>query len=284
MSASGVLSAVCEAGFQGFSCGFGPGRGPHDALDALAAGICEKKVNWVPGAGIRGFFTSLDQGWLERVPRAPDRGQAGPAPGRQVAGRRGHRERDMAKDPAGLAAGAPVSPLLANVCLGYVLDLRAGWHRRRHARGDMIIVRFAGDVIAGSGHLGDARQFLRDLRGRFARFALELHPGRTRLIESGRSAAARPAAPGRREAGDVRCPRLHAHLREDAGGTFPRSGGSLSPSDAGEAESGQRPAQAAPARARPGAEAVAGQRGARPHGLPRGARQHPGRPGLPDTG
>ena len=97
----------------------------------------------------------------------------------------------MVKDPGGLAAGrASVSPLLANVYLHYVLDLWAEWWRRRHARGDMIIVRFADDFIAGFEHLGDARQFLQDLRERFARFALELHPGKTRLIEFGRFAAA----------------------------------------------------------------------------------------------
>jgi retron-type reverse transcriptase len=63
---AGVLNAIYETDFLGISCGFRPGRSPHDALDALAAGICRKKVNWVPGADIRDFFTSLDQGWLER--------------------------------------------------------------------------------------------------------------------------------------------------------------------------------------------------------------------------
>jgi RNA-directed DNA polymerase len=102
---TGVLNAVYETDFLGFSYGFRPGRSPHDALDALAAGIYTKKVNWVLDADIRDFFTSLDQGWPGKVPRAPDRGQAGPAPDRQVAGRRGHRERDMVKDPGGIAAG-----------------------------------------------------------------------------------------------------------------------------------------------------------------------------------
>ena len=192
----GVLNAIYETDFLGFSYGFRPGRSPHDALDALAAGIYTKKVNWVLDADIRDFFTSLDQGWLERFL------------GHRVADRRVLRligkwlgagvieNGTWSKTPEGSPQGASVSPLLANVYLHYVLDLWADWWRRRHARGDMIIVRFADDFIAGFEHLGDARQFLRDLRDRFARFALELHPGKTRLIEFGRFAAARRAARG----------------------------------------------------------------------------------------
>jgi RNA-directed DNA polymerase len=186
----GVLNAIYETDFLGFSYGFRPGRSPHDALDALAAGIYKKKVNWVLDADIRDFFTSLDQGWLERFL------------GHRIADRRVLRligkwlgagvieNGTWSKTPEGSPQGASVSPLLANVYLHYVLDLWAEWWRRRHARGDMIIVRFADDFIAGFEHLGDARQFLRDLRERFARFALELHPGKTRLIEFGRFAAA----------------------------------------------------------------------------------------------
>ena len=193
---TGVLNAVYETDFLGFSYGFRPGRSPHDALDALAAGICKKKVNWVLDADIRDFFTSLDQGWLERFL------------GHRIADKRVLRligkwlgagvieNGTWSKTPEGSPQGASVSPLLANVYLHYVLDLWADWWRRRHARGDMIIVRFADDFIAGFEHLGDARQFLRDLRDRFARFCLELHPGKTRLIEFGRFAAVRRAARG----------------------------------------------------------------------------------------
>jgi RNA-directed DNA polymerase len=193
---TGVLNAVYETDFLGFSYGFRPGRSPHDALDALAAGIYKKKVNWVLDADIRDFFTSLDQGWLERFL------------GHRIADKRVLRligkwlgagvieNGTWSKTPEGSPQGASVSPLLANVYLHYVLDLWADWWRRRHARGDMIIVRFADDFIAGFEHLGDARQFLRDLRDRFARFCLELHPGKTRLIEFGRFAAVRRAARG----------------------------------------------------------------------------------------
>jgi len=100
-----VCNAVYEVDFRGFSYGFRPGRSPHDALDALAVGIGRKRVNWVLDADIRDFFGQLDRVWLRRFLEAPDRGQAGSAAGRQVAGRGGHRRRGMVGDGAGLTAG-----------------------------------------------------------------------------------------------------------------------------------------------------------------------------------
>ena len=95
----------------------------------------------------------------------------------------------MGAEREGITAGASVSPLLANVYLHYVLDLWADWWRKRHAHGDMIIVRFADDFIVGFEHKDDAEQFLAELRGRFAKFGLGLHPEKTRLVEFGRHAA-----------------------------------------------------------------------------------------------
>src|SRR5260221_8457050 len=92
--------------------------------------------------------------------------------------------------------GASVSPLLANVYLHYVLDLWADWWRKRHARGDVIIVRWADDFIVGFEYREDAERFLEERRGRFAKFGLELHPDKTRLIEFGRFAASNRAARG----------------------------------------------------------------------------------------
>jgi group II intron reverse transcriptase/maturase len=191
-----VLNAVYEADFAGFSYGFRPGRGPHDALDALAAGICGQKVNWVLDADIRDFFGSLDRGWLGRFLR------------HRIADERVLRligkwlaagvieDGTLRVEEQGSPQGAPVSPLLANVYLHYALDLWAGWWRRRHARGDVIIVRFADDFIVGFQDRDDAVAFLAALRERFARFGMELHPGKTRLIEFGRYAAARRKARG----------------------------------------------------------------------------------------
>jgi RNA-directed DNA polymerase len=173
-----VLNAVYEVDFLGFSYGFRPGRNPHQALDALAAGIYRKKVNWVPGADIRDFFGQLDRVWLERFL------------GHRIADKRVLRligkwlaagvieNGQWPQTWAGSPQGASVSPLLANVYLHYVFDLWAGWWRNRHARGDMIVVRFADDFIARFEHRPDAERFLAELRGRFAKFGLELHPGK----------------------------------------------------------------------------------------------------------
>ena len=185
-----VLNAVYEEDFRGFSYGFRPGRGPHDALDALSVGIWRKKVNWVLDADIRDFFGQLDRAWLRKFL------------GHRIADKRVLRLVDKwlaagviedgtwSETPQGSPQGASVSPLLANVYLHYVLDLWAEWWRRHMARGEVIIVRFADDFVLGFEEYQDACRFLHDLRERFARFGLELHPGKTRLIEFGRFAAA----------------------------------------------------------------------------------------------
>jgi RNA-directed DNA polymerase len=184
-----VLNAVYEQDFVGFSYGFRPGRGPHDALDALAVAIERRRVNWVLDADIRDFFTRLDQGWLERFLK------------HRIADRRVLRliqkwlragvieDGEWSKTEEGTAQGASVSPLLANVYLHYVFDLWADQWRRRHARGDVIFVRFADDYVAGFEHREDAERFLADLRDRFAEFGLELAAEKTRLIEFGRFAS-----------------------------------------------------------------------------------------------
>ena len=178
-----VFNAVYEADFLGFSYGFRPGRSPHDALDALSVGIGQKKVNWVLDADIRDFFTSLDHGWTERFLE------------HRIADKRVLRlvrkwlaagvieDGNWSETVEGAPQGASASPLLANVYLHYVFDLWADWWRRRYAHGDVIIVRFADDFTAGFEREADAQRFLADLRERFAKFGLELHPDKTRLIE-----------------------------------------------------------------------------------------------------
>jgi group II intron reverse transcriptase/maturase len=191
-----VLNAIYEVDFLGFSYGFRPGRSPHHALDALAVGIERKKVNWVLDADIREFFTSLDHRWLAKFleHRIADQ--------RVLRLIRKWLSAGVIEDGAwtaseeGAPQGASASPLLANVYLHYVLDLWAQWWRRRYAHGDVIIVRFADDFVAGFEHQADAQRFLTDLRERLAKFGLELHPDKTRLIEFGRHAARRRAAQG----------------------------------------------------------------------------------------
>ena len=186
-----LLNAIYEEDFLGISYGFRPGRGTHDALDALCVGIHSKKVSFILDADIRSFFDTVNQEWLIRFVehRIGDRRiirlirkwlQAGVMENGVVT-----------VSEQGTGQGAVISPLLANIYLHYVLDLWAERWRQREATGDMIIVRYADDFIVGFQHESDARRFLDEMRERLGKFALTLHPEKTRLIEFGRFAAER---------------------------------------------------------------------------------------------
>jgi RNA-directed DNA polymerase len=184
-----VLNAIYETDFLGFSYGFRPGRSPHGALDALYAGLLTRKVNWVLDADIRGFFEAIDHEWLvkfvehriadQRVVRLIQKWLNA---GVLEDGVRTWREE-------GTPQGGSISPLLANVYLHYVFDLWAQRWRKKHAYGDVIVVRYADDFIVGFQHRVDAERFLVELRERFTKFNLELHPEKTRLLEFGPFAA-----------------------------------------------------------------------------------------------
>jgi len=96
----------------------------------------------------------------------------------------------------GTGQGSVISPLLANIYLHYVFDLWVNQWIRREARGEMIVVRYADDIIVGFEHEANALRFLDMMRARFEEFSLSLHPEKTRLIEFGRAAAARRARLG----------------------------------------------------------------------------------------
>ena len=186
-----LLNAIYEEDFLGFSYGFRPGRGTHDALDALGVGIHSRKVSWILDADIRSFFDTVSQEWLIRFVehRIGDR--------RIIRLIRKWLKAGVLEDgivavsDKGTGQGAVISPLLANIYLHYALDLWAMRWRRREATGDMIIVRYADDFIIGFQHEADARRFLDEMRERLGKFALSLHPEKTRLIEFGRFAAER---------------------------------------------------------------------------------------------
>jgi RNA-directed DNA polymerase len=184
-----VLNAIYEADFVGFSYGFRPGRRPHDALDALAVGIEKRKVNWILDADIRGFYDSIDHEWMLKFleHRIADRRVLRLIRKWLKAGVIEHGE--WSETMEGTPQGASASPLLSNVYLHYVFDLWAHQWRRRNARGDVILVRFADDYVVGFQHRDDAERFLVELRDRFAKFSLELHAEKTRLIQFGRFAA-----------------------------------------------------------------------------------------------
>ena len=184
-----VMNAIYEEDFLGFSYGFRPGRSQHNALDALAVGIRKKKVNWVLDADVRGYFDAIDHGWIVKFleHRIGDRRvlrliQKWLNAGVMENGR-------WSASDMGAPQGATISPLLSNVYLHYVLDLWVQQWRRRNAHGDVVVVRFADDFLVGFQHKMDATRFLDELRERLRKFALELHPEKTRLLEFGRFAA-----------------------------------------------------------------------------------------------
>lgn len=186
-----VLECVYEADFLGFSYGFRPARGCHNALDALWVGLTQKKVNWVLDADIRGFFDAIDHEWLHKFVQ------------HRIADRRIIRllrkwlragvsqDGQWSETKVGTPQGSVISPLLANVFLHYVFDLWVEAWRKRHATGDVIVVRYADDFVIGFQNRSDAERCLGELRDRFRQFGLELHPEKTRLIEFGRFAAER---------------------------------------------------------------------------------------------
>jgi group II intron reverse transcriptase/maturase len=183
-----VLNAIYEEDFLGFSYGFRPQRGAHDAMDALVVAIERRKVNFIVDADIRAFFDTVNQDWLIRF---VEHRIGDPRIIRLIRKwlRAGVLEDGIVGiSETGTAQGAVISPLLANIYLHYALDLWAERHRRCEATGDMIIVRYADDFIVGFEHEAEARRFLDALRERLGKFALSLHPEKTRLIEFGRHA------------------------------------------------------------------------------------------------
>src|SRR5262249_3015717 len=207
-----VLEAIYEEDFLGFSYGFRPGRGQHDALDALHVGILRRQVNWVLEADIRGFFDAMAHSWIIRFLE------------HRIADKRilrliakwlkvgivedGRRIRGV----CGAPQGAVISPILANVYLHYAFDLWVHRWRLTKASGDMIVVRYADDTIVGFQHEHEARTFLDELKGRMGKFELALHPDKTRLIRFGRHAVKQREKLGEGKARNLRLPRLHALL------------------------------------------------------------------------
>ena len=192
-----VLNAIYEEDFLGFSYGFRPGGSQHDALDALVVGIGNAKVNWILDADIRSFFDMVSQEWLVQFVE------------HRVGDRRIIRliqkwlkagileDEVVTVSERGTGQGSVISPLLANIYLHYAFDLWANRWRQREATGDMIVVRYADDIVVGFEHEADAHRFLEMMRTRLEEFALtprsasRLKPEKTRLIEFGRRAAVR---------------------------------------------------------------------------------------------
>jgi group II intron reverse transcriptase/maturase len=184
-----VLMQIWDEDFLGFSYGFRPGRSQHDALDALWVGIMRKKVSWILELDIRAFFDKVDHAWMVKFVehRIGDKRiirliQKWLKAGVMEQGR-------WFETMEGTPQGSLISPVLANLYLHHVLDLWVNQWRRRKAKGEAIIVRYADDAVLGFQYRDEAERFLEQLRERLSKFGLELHPEKTRLIEFGRFAA-----------------------------------------------------------------------------------------------
>ena len=213
-----ILTPICEAEFLGFSYGFRPGRGAHDAHDALAVGITRRKTNWMVDCDIRAFFDTVSREWLVRFlkHRIGDKRVVRLIikwlnAGVMEAG-------EWRDDLRGTPQGSVASPILANVYLHYVLDLwfQKKW-RSREVEGDAIIVRYADDFVVGFQYKEDAERFLSAVKERFKSFGLEIHPDKTRPHRVRAVCHGRPTETRAWQTGDLRLPGLHALLHEDQG-------------------------------------------------------------------
>ncbi|PYU01199.1 MAG: group II intron reverse transcriptase/maturase [Acidobacteria bacterium] len=191
-----VMNAIYETDFLGFSYGYRPGKGQHNALDALYIGVLTRKVNWVLDGDLSSFFDGLDHEWLIKFIE------------HRIADQRVLRlirkwlnagvldEGQWKCSDEGTPQGGSASPLLANIYLHYVFDLWVQHWRKTKAKGDVIVVRWADDFVVGFAHQADAEQFHHELAERFAKFKLKLHPEKTRVIEFGRLAVQNRKARG----------------------------------------------------------------------------------------
>jgi len=180
-----VLNAIYETDFLSFSYGFRPGRSQHQALDALYTGLLTRKVNWVLELDIKSFFDGISHEWLVKFleHRIADRRVVRLIQKWLNAGVLEDGKRIRVEE--GTPQGGSASPLLANLYLHYVFDLWVQAWRRKRAHGDVIVVRFADDIVLGFQVKADADRFRAELTERMRKFHLELHPEKTRLLEFG---------------------------------------------------------------------------------------------------
>jgi RNA-directed DNA polymerase len=182
-----ILEPIYEREFLGFSYGFRPGRSQHRALDALAVAI-GRKVSWVLDADIRAFYDTIEHGWMQKFLE------------HKIADRRMVRllmkwlhagvveNGELRAVQEGAPQGGGISPLLSNIYLHYAVDLWVRQWRRRHARGEVYIVRYADDMVLGFQYEQDARAMRPAITERLAKFGLELHAEKTRVLRFGRYA------------------------------------------------------------------------------------------------
>jgi group II intron reverse transcriptase/maturase len=215
-----VLNAIYEEDFLGFSYGFRPGRGPHDALDALAVAVTSRKVNHILDADIRDFFGSLNHDWVLRfvAHRVGDP--------RLISLIRRWLKAGVLEDgkvhpsEEGTPQGGSISVLLSNVYLHYVLDL---WFERvvkGRLRGEARLVRYIDDFVICFQYRSDAIRVQDALRLRLEKFGLTLEPTKTKLVEFGRFAQRHAGKRGRKRPETIYFLGLTLHCTQNLKGNF----------------------------------------------------------------
>lgn len=207
-----ILNQIYEVDFKGFSYGFRSGRSPHQALDALNVGIFRKRVNWALDTDIRGFFDNMSHEWTMRFieHRVADRRMLGLIQKWLKAGV--SEDGQWAETKVGTPQGAVASPLLANVYLHYVFDTMGEAWRKKVARGDVIVLRYADDLVVGFEHRTDAEQFLARVSGSpgEVRFGITFGQDKTDRVRA--VCRSKPKAAWRGKAGNLYLSEVHPLL------------------------------------------------------------------------
>jgi group II intron reverse transcriptase/maturase len=183
-----LLNAIYEQDFLECSYGFRPKRGQHQALDEVGRVICTRPIEWVLEIDIRSYFDSIVRsalvGMIEK--RVID-GSVLRLIGKWIKVGVIEDGRLLVSE-TGTGQGQPISPLLANIFLHYVLDEWFENEVKPRLRGEAYEIRYADDAILCFQHKEDAEKVLEVLPKRFGKYGLTLHPEKTRLIEFGRYA------------------------------------------------------------------------------------------------
>src|SRR6202161_521212 len=180
-----VLNAIYEQDFLECSYGFRPGRGAHHALDEVGRVICTRPTEWILELDITSYFDTIVRKQLIEMieKRISDDSvlrlirkwiQVGVI-----------EEGRVLRSETGTGQGQPISPILANIYLHYILDEWFEEVVKPRMKGEAHEIRFADDAILCFEHKEDAEKVKEVLAKRFSRFGLTLHPEKTRLVGRG---------------------------------------------------------------------------------------------------
>jgi len=193
-----ILEAIYEADFLECSYGFRPGRSCRQALDAVDKTIMRNSINHILDADIKGFFDNVSHRWMLDFLGVRIVDSSFLLLIRRFL-KAGYMDSGLLVVPdEGTPQGGNLSPILSNIFLHYVLDLWFEKRLKREVRGVCFLVRYADDFVCMIQYQGDARHMERAMRERFAKFELELHPEKTRVLSFGRYERENAKRQGRR--------------------------------------------------------------------------------------